>query len=201
MTYFAALEAPEVGELAASVRALLEARLVLQGKHIPSSESTTRLLLAFVLVTDKAVREYASGRASLTAHEQRGGGIHSFVEGIGHFENCINSVKRALRLLHALGARPDTPPTDRTLRKLAQSASASITSVRDAIEHIDQDILSPEGLPEGQPHILSVNKQGDKLELGQYEISFQTLYQTLRALHKTAVEMVDSLPGPASADA
>jgi hypothetical protein len=193
MAYIATLDAPDAGEMTASLRSNLELRLVFHGKRPPHSQPTARLLYAYLLVVDKAVREYEAGRSALLKHIH-GGGIPSFTEGVGHFETCINTLKRALRLLTMLGTKSDAPAFDRTLRKLAQSRSEEITGVRDAIEHIDQDILTEGGLAEGEAHLLTVDRTGEKLQIAKHEISFRTLHTTIDALYKAGLAMINALP-------
>ncbi|OHC65970.1 MAG: hypothetical protein A2045_08570 [Rhodocyclales bacterium GWA2_65_20] len=158
--------------------------------------------MTYVITTDKAAREYVTGCRRIQDHMVAGGGIQAFVEGIGHFENCINSVKRALRALGRLGTQPDGPVIDRTVRKLAQSKSKTITNLRDAIEHMDADIVTGEGIPEGAPHLLTIDKQGDHLEIGTHQISIIELHGIVKALYFAGSAIIQALPTPEpSADA
>lgn len=196
MSYFDALDAPEADDLAASLMRHFELRVVFHGNRTPESKATTRLLLAYVLVVDKAVREYIAGRAALLEHLRGEDGTVAFVDGLGRFETCINTAKRALRLLSVLGTKTDAPTIDRNVRNLANARSSEVTNVRDAIEHIDQDILSPVGLKEGEAHILAVNKSGTHLEIASHQLSFRALRSTLGALHNAGMQLVDALRDP-----
>lgn len=193
MAYFPALDAPETGELSTSLVTNFQHRMVFHSKQPPDSEPTRRLLFAYLLVVDKGVREYQAGRAALLNHLEDGG-IPAFVDGVGRFETCINAVKRAMRLLTKLGNMADAPTVDRTIRKLAQNSSDAITAARDAIEHIENDIVSSGGLKEGEAHVLTVNGAGTNLEIASHQISFHTLRATLAALHKAGIAMIDALP-------
>lgn len=197
MPYFSALDAPPADGLSISLHANLTLRVVFQGSEPPKSEPTARLLFAYLLVVDKAVREYTAGREALLKHANEHGGIAAFVEGVGRFETCINSVKRALRLLQMLGTQLDAPPTQRALRKLAQAQSDSITTVRDAIEHIDQDIASG-AIAGGDAHLLTVNPEGHELCIAEHRITFRQLHTTVRALHSCGLAMLEGLPRSAS---
>jgi hypothetical protein len=187
------LIAPDRGEMDFALRTELELRAVFHDVQLPGSASTSRLLLTYVVVVDKAVLEYASGRERLTKYAEAGVASH-FIEGLGHFENCINSVKRALRLLDRLSSQSDAPAFDRTLRRLAQSGSASVTSVRDAIEHIDADILSPTGIDTGAPHLLTVEEDSEQLRIGSHRLQFVELHRTLTALFRSGHAMIQALP-------
>lgn len=194
MPYIHTLGAPDVDDMKASLRTNFELRMVYHGKQPPPSQPTARLLFAYLLVVDKAVREYVAGRSALLKHIHDKGGSASFIEGVGHFETCVNTLKRALRLITMLGTKSDAPTFDRTFRKLAHARSEEITDVRDAIEHIDQDILSPSGLQEGEAHLLTVDQAGEKLQIAKHEISFHALHTTIGALYKAGLEMIDALP-------
>ena len=128
-----------------------------------------------------------------------GGGIQAFVEGVGHFENCINAAKRALRALGRLGTQQDGPTIDRTLRKLAQSQAKTVTDLRDAIEHMDEDIVSSAGIPEGAPHLLTLDKTGDNLEVGTHRIPVVGLHGVVRSLHAAGLAIIQALPTPTDA--
>ena len=137
-----------------------------------------------------------AARHRINDHMVANGGIQAYVEGVGHFETCINSAKRALRALGRLGTQPDAPAIDRTIRRLAQSWASTITDLRDAIEHIDSDIVSGAGVLEGDPHLLTIDKSGENLEIGSYRISVTRLHGVVKALHAAGLAIIHSLPTP-----
>jgi hypothetical protein len=199
--YFEDLEAPEGEDLRPPLRLHFEVRVLFHGKRPPQTKATDRLLLAYVLVVDKAVREYIAGPTALLEHLRGEDGTVALIEGLGRFETCLNTAKRALRLLTMLGARADAPTLDRTVRNLAHARAGEVTNVRDTIEHIDRDILAPSGLKDGEAHLLMVNKEGTHLEIADHQISFCALRATLGALHRAGIEMVDALRDTAPAAA
>lgn len=196
MAYLERFESPELPSGASTLQSQLEFGMVFHARQVPPSPSTTRLLTTFMITTDKATRKYSAGCRRINDHMDAGGGIQAFTEGVGHFENCINSAKRALRALERLGTQQNGPVIDRTIRKLAQSQTRAITDLRDAIEHMDADIVTGAGIPEGDPHLLTVNKQGDHLEIGAHQISIITLQSVVRALHSAGSAIIQSLPTP-----
>ena len=161
---------------------------------MPPSSSTVRLLTTYVITTDKAAREYSAGRRRVNDHMSGEGGIQAFIEGVGHFETCINAAKRGLRALGRLGTQPDAPALDRTIRRLAQSWATCITDIRDAIEHIDADIVNGTGIPEGDAHLLTITKNGESLEIGPHKITVIGLYGLVKALHGAGTAILHSLP-------
>lgn len=194
MAYLERFEPPDLPSGASTLRSQLELGMVFHARQVPPSPTTTRLLTTYMITTDKTAREYAAGCRRIKDHMDAGGGIQAFVEGVGHFENCINSAKRALRALGRLGTQQDGPVIDRTIRKLAQSQSTAITDLRDAIEHMDADIVTGAGIPEGDPHLLTVSKEGDQLEIGAYRISIIALQSVIRALHSAGSAIIQALP-------
>lgn len=146
MAYLDYFDPPELPAGATTLRYQLELGMVFHARQISPSPSTARLLTTYMITTDKATREYVAGCRRVQDHMIADGGIQAFVEGVGHFENCINSAKRALRALGRLGTQQDGPEIDRTIRKLAQSKAKTITDLRDAIEHMDAVITSEAGV-------------------------------------------------------
>lgn len=199
MAHIERFEPPELPAGASTLRIQLELGMVFHARQVPPTSSTVRLVTTYMITTDKAAREYMAGCRRVRDHMIAGGGIQSFVEGVGHFENCINSAKRALRALGRLGTQEDGPPIDRTIRKLAQSQATTITDLRDSIEHMDEKILSGSGIPEGAPHLLTIDKQGDNLEIGTHRIPIAGLQGVVRALHSAGLAIIQALPTPADA--
>jgi hypothetical protein len=155
--------------------------------------------MTYMVTTDKAAREYMAGCRRVRDNVNANGGIQAFVEGVGHFENCINATKRALRALERLGTQQDGPAIDRKIRKLAQSQTKTITHLRDAIEHMDAIIVSGAGIPEGLPHLLTIDKTGENLEIGTHQIPIAGLQGVVRALHVLGLAVIQALPTPADA--
>lgn len=199
MTYLDRFEPPELAAGASTLRNQLELGMVFHARQVPPSKSTSRLLTTYMITTDKAAREYMAGCRRVRDHMMAGGGIQAFIEGVGHFENCINSAKRALRALERLGTQQDGPTIDRTIRKLAQSKTKTITDLRDAIEHMDEGIVSGAGIPEGAPHLLTIDKQGDNLELGTHRIPINGLHGVVGTLHSGGLAIIQALPTPSDA--
>ena len=112
------------------------------------------------------------------------------VEGLGRFETCINSTKRAMRILHRLTSTRQKIGIDRTLRGLLQSHERVLTRFRDAIEHIDEQIT---GLSSGQPHLLAIDRQGKCLEIADERLSLVQLASAVRSLYRAAVDILGNI--------
>lgn len=199
MAYLERFEPPELPADAATLRNKLTLGMVFNTRQIPASPSTVRLLMIYIITTDKAAREYMAGCRHVRDHINVNGGIKAYIEGVGHFENCINATKRALRALDRLGAQKGGPTVPRTIRKLAQSQTKTITDLRDAIEHMDADIVADSGVPEGLPHLLTIDKSGEILEIGTHQIPIADLQGIVRALHAAGIAIILALPTLADA--
>ena len=151
-----------------------------------------------MVITDKAVREYRTGHNRIVEHMAANGDYKAYIEGVGHFENCINSTKRALRLLNQLSNHRDGPKLDRTARRAAEFWSDKVGKIRNAIEHIDKDIMSDAGLPEGSAHLLTISSDGSQLEIGSYHLKFVALAQTLQSLFIAGMAIIQALPTPSA---
>jgi hypothetical protein len=195
MAYINRFDAPELKPEASTLRKQLEIAMIFHGRQIPTNSSAGRLLTTYVVTVDKAAREYVAGCGRIKEHLVEGG-VQSFVEGVNHFETCVNSAKRALRVLERIGAQRGGLSLDRTLRKLASTRANTITDIRDSIEHIDADILSDTELSEGDAHLLTLDKSGEKLEIGKNTMTLADLHSAIDVLYRVGVDMISRLPTP-----
>jgi hypothetical protein len=194
MPYFTQLDAPDLASLGDPLAARLIVALVFHDRESPTHESVSRLLTGYVTVTDKAIREYRAGREVLLAYARSNNQTVLMFEGVGRMETSINSAKRALRFLGRLSTSKSSVPLDRTLRRLSQSAERTLTPLRDAIEHIDADIMQPAKLRPGQAHLLAIDHGGQYLEIANHRITFVALAGALGTLHQAGVSLLESLP-------
>lgn len=194
MPYFNELHAPDLDDLAPPLAARLINRLLFYGQDAPTDPTVSRLLTGYVMVTDKAVREYIAGRATLIAYSKSQNELFIMFDGVGRMETCISSAKRALRVLGRIGTTKSQLAVDRTLRRLAQSPEKAITSIRDAIEHIDGIIVDGPTLKPGDAHLLAIDHAGQHLEIGTERLTFHALAASLRSLHKVGFQMLEALP-------
>ena len=200
MAYLSHFDPPLLDENMGTLRGHFELGLLLQGRQPPQDKSVSRLFTAYLIVVDKAIREYRSG-CIMVMENMKSGGIRPYVEGTGHFETCINSVKRAMRLLTGIARAPESPTADRQLRRSIRVWDTQLTNVRDAIEHIDADILSNGGLEEGMAHLLTISGDGLRLEIGAHSMPLHALHSTITSLHEAGSVMIQSLPSPGANNA
>ena len=196
MSNVATFDAPLLEAGQSTLRWQLEVGIVYHARQVPNLPDAGRLLFAYLVITDKAMREYSAGHKRISEHMSKGGDTAAYVEGVGDFENCINATKRALRLLKRLAEHPNGPELNRTSRRIADVWSNQVTDVRDAIEHIDNGIISKTGLPDGSAHMLTINAGGTQLEIGSHNITFIALAATLQSLFRAGKEIIQALPTP-----
>jgi hypothetical protein len=170
-------------------------RVVFQSAELPEGDSA-RLVLLFLLVVDKAFREYNAGRAVLDAYARSANQTSLYHEGVGRFETCIHSVVRALRLADRIARGVGTPEVNRDTRKQLNRALESFRHMRNEIEHMDNHIADGQ-LAEGEAHALMVLKDGRTLEIAKYRLTFTELADALTQLHGVAMELIEGLvPSP-----
>jgi hypothetical protein len=59
---------------------------------------------------------------------------------------------------------------------------------------MDEEIVTGSGIPEGDPHLLTIDKQGDHLEIGTQHISFIGLHRVVSGLHSVGLAIIQALP-------
>jgi hypothetical protein len=81
---------------------------------------------------------------------------------------------------------PDNPEISRTTRRLLDNLHGQVRPVRDAVEHMDQDVAKGAVQP-GDLHMLSVSRDGRTLQIGVHTLPFPDLASALRQLHALAL--------------
>jgi hypothetical protein len=100
------------------------------------------LLAHLARLTDKAILEYESARASLDAFikGRRGGRLTDLFRAYDHLETCIDAVARAANFAEALRTDPG-PPTIHLKQLPTVAARDRVRLVRNAIQHAEEDLL------------------------------------------------------------
>ena len=150
----------------------------------------------FVRLLDKALREYHEAREAIladiaeenrSAEEIRKYGRHiHFIAFTDHIETCINAVSRLFKLLEAIKSEKESPAFPRELRRLVETKSESVANVRNAVEHMDEQIQKGEVTP-GNPIMLTIGKNDDRIVVSKYEIEFEELAMVLEKMHEIAL--------------
>lgn len=152
---------------------------------VPESGISSKAKLyrtSFVRLQDKAIREYRQAREALLADIQQ----MRFIEFTDHMETCINATLRLFKLLERLKSERESPSFPKELRRFVETKSRSVKGVRDAVEHMDEEIQFDRVTP-GKPVALTVNKNGDGVLASSCELSFQDLAKVLEKFNEIAL--------------
>jgi hypothetical protein len=149
----------------------------------------------FVRLVDKALREYGEARKAILADiaeasrsakgSGRNGRAMYFIVFTDHIETCVNAAARLFKLLERLKSEKDSPKWPQAIRKQLETASESVRNVRDAVEHMDQEIQK-DGLTLGKPVMLTVSESNDAMVISKYELQFDLLAMVLKQMHEVA---------------
>ena len=190
MPYITQCVAPDVASLAATPLWRAEFVALIFDAQMPMpSVKASRLFTCYLLVVDKVVREYVAGRELLIAYTKSNNETKLYIEGLGRFETCINSIKRALRLLDRISRNNESPPVNKTLRDFLDSLDKSFTDTRDAIEHMDEFIVDGV-LGDGEAHLLVAEPSGEYLEISKCRLSYYSLHKVVSKLHQAGSAMI-----------
>lgn len=147
----------------------------------------------YIRLVDKALIEYQEAREAILAEiaeanrssEQMGKhGRHIYVITFtNHIETCINAVSRLYKLLERIKSEKESPAFPRELRRLVETKSESVSNVRNAVEHTDEQIHKDEISP-GKPIMLSVSKNADGVIVSNFEIKFKELAMVIEKMHE-----------------
>lgn len=154
------------------------------GSHDPQVRSYVH---SYILTTDKALRAYNAGRRLLIEYAASSNRTSLFFEGLAEFETCITTVKRSLRLITKMGAHTQNPDIERMQRRLIASYETEITALRDAIEHMDDEIAA--GGSVGVPAVLACSQDGTCLEVAGHRLLFTRLAECLGELHAVSMAL------------
>jgi hypothetical protein len=182
---------PSLGQLEAGLRGKrLLGRLL--KVHGPPTKRGLQIADGYVRLVEKAVLEYEDSRTSLTAFLQKGV-ADAWFRAQDHLESCIQSTHRAISYLdqlRRLGFRkPDgTPfvPRPRDLEVLGAPVRTQIRRVRDAIEHLDEDIIRG-AIPEDDD--VGIRLSFEAATLAGFQILYVDLAKWIKALHRFALPL------------
>jgi len=180
---------PDLSSLKFPLMGLLIVQLLV-GEH-GLSKNASLYRKNFIRLFDKALREYHDSREAILADieeakgQGKGGRRLHFIAFTDHIETCINAISRLYKLLERIKSEEESPAFPRALRKLIKTKSESIANIRNAVEHMDEQIQKGE-LAQGKPIMLTVSENGDGILISEYEIKFIDLSMILRTFHEIA---------------
>ena len=174
--------APDISSLSDDFVSKYTLRVIFHSA-VPNDAVLRGLTVGYVRLVDKCTDEYRRGRSYLDKFVRSESDLRASIllRAAGHFETCINTMKRAINYLEALRRARSGPQISKNLAVFREANRIRV--LRDAIEHTDQDIINGAIIP-GAPHVLMVKENG--LALGGEEVSYQDLVRWLEQLHDQA---------------
>lgn len=162
----------------------------------PNFEHFLRL---YVRLVDKAISEYNSARELILLEldepkrpikELEKGRIIYHPDIISEFENCVNSLNRALNLITNIGHSDKAPfYINKITRKTITQFSNRLDDIRNRIEHIEKFILNGQ-IKSGETVSLDTSEDASFLSINGISINTVDIFNVLHELHAIGLEMV-----------
>ncbi len=179
---------PCIGHLKYSLRPKRDLGQILGMHKLPSGRGR-QIADGFVRLAEKSAIEYVEARAKLFKFLELGNADDEYRAG-DHFESCIQSLHRAINYLERLkslgykrGDGSPLVPKPQNMTVLHQSNANSIRDFRDAIEHLENDILK--GLiPETQR--TGVHLGWDKATIGSHNLGYKEVAKWIEQINRVA---------------
>jgi len=185
------LQMPSLSDLDASLRGKRELGRIL-GVHGPSTPRGLQIADGYVRLVEKTIIEYESSRREMLSF-MAGGVLDSYFRAQDHFETCLQALHRAiifLDRLRRLGIRraDGTPfvPRPRDLEVLNEGVRSRVRDIRDACEHLDEDIINGR-IPEDAE--VAIHLGWECAKLADKEICYHEISKWIIQLHQFAVPL------------
>jgi hypothetical protein len=179
---------PSLNHLEVSLRSKRDLGKLL-GVHAKPSGRARQIADGYVRLVEKAILEYQEARAKLLAFLADGTADYEY-RAQDHYESCLQTLHRAIVFLDRLRQfgykRGDgTPfiPRARELEVLRDTVKNQVRDMRDAVEHLDNDILDGR-LPEDVR--VGIHLRWDKASLGKLELQYADVARWIAQLHEYA---------------
>ena len=171
------------------------------GVHAQPSGRARQIADGYVRLVEKVVLEYQESRTNLVTFLATGTADHEY-RAQDHFESCVQSLHRAMEYLEQLRRfgykRSDgTPfiPKPRELQVLRDSTRTQVRDMRDAVEHLDKDIL--EGRLSETAKV-GIHLGWEKASLGSLTLGYTDVARSEYATPRVCCSAKPRLPGLAS---
>lgn len=143
-------------------------------------------------LADKSFDEYLIARNYLLEEMKTKEKLSYRFTIIDHLENCINAINRAIKAFN-FSIKADESyiknfVSENTIKKISE---LNVSSIRNRVEHIDEDILKNEfktGL------FLDVNKDYSQICINNKCLSFVDLASIIENYHNFVLEIFNNLP-------
>jgi hypothetical protein len=153
----------------------------------------------FIRLTDKAITEYSEARRALIDQVQEQNRAPEVMQKTGriiyifsfsdHIENCINAVRRLLRLLERLNNEKDAPTIPKYKRRFLSSQGKKLVDLRNTFEHIDKRIQYDK-IGVNESIMVNLGGDADRIEIGSHQLTFLELAGIISKLHELASYLI-----------
>ena len=153
----------------------------------------------FIRLMDKSIAEYQEARTALNSQVQESkrppkemqetGRIIYMFSFSDHMENCINSVRRLLRLLEKINSDKDAPTIPKDKKRFLFSQGKRLIDLRNTFEHMDKRIQHDE-IGTNEAIMVKLGGSDDRVEIGPHQITFLELAGIISKLHELASYLV-----------
>ena len=153
----------------------------------------------FIRLMDKSIAEYQEARIALNSQVQESkrppkemqetGRIIYMFSFSDHMENCVNSVRRLLRLLERINSDKDAPIIARDKKRFLSSQTKRLIDLRDTFEHMDDRIQRDE-IGNDEAIMVKLGGSDDRVEIGPHQVTFLELAGIISKLHELASYLV-----------
>lgn len=182
---------PSLAELEASLRGKRLLGRIL-GVHGPPSQRGLQIADGYVRLVEKTLIEYESARKEMISF-MSDGKLDSYFRAQDHIETCLQSLHRAiiyLDRLRRMGLRraDGVPfvPKPRDLQVLNEGVRSRVRDIRDACEHLDEDIINGR-IPKDAE--VAIHLGWECAKLADYEICYEEISKWITQLHQFAVPL------------
>lgn len=179
-------EMPEINDLR-DYRTLTHVLNVYFRRGGPQKIKAAALVRNYIRMIDHLIMEYKYAREALLNYVNTPTNVLGplFVA-IGHLETVVTSLKRAIRFLDRIKRDQQIPAIERNLSVLSNDTKYRVTSLRDAIQHLDEKLIKGE-LREGEEITLLAKSNG--IELFSTEIKYTEIANWIRELDKVSSQL------------
>lgn len=156
---------------------------------LPTNSKARALLINYVRLISKLIREYQITREYLQNFVDSGSDLLPFLNCISHMENCIITLKRAIDFARKIRKCKELTKIDRILPILSNVNSKETKDLRDVITHLDDRIHCGQ-IDDAKTIILNV--QSDYVEFAGTKLSYQNLANCIDELYKVANDLISN---------
>lgn len=179
-------EMPDLSRLNAKASLTLVLNRMFAGGG-PEDPKSYALVMNFIRVVDKLVMDYERTRVALKEYVSTPNNVISpLIYATNNCESCITTMIRTIKLGRRIRRDQNGPSIAKKIAVLSGSVWSKVNDMRNAIEHVDGQIINDTWVP-NEPLCLLV--KSDRLELIGEEILYSELAEWVLQLNELAIQL------------